>query len=200
MPPSIPDGLDFLPKAPIVEGNEGKHLKTKMSERSTFELGYSAPERVNETVPIDHNVSHIDILLPQNREEWRDGFHWVNVVKKALRVSRIDERSLVLSDLSAFEGNHDTAPPVPHSEFDAPYDVMDIIPEEDYILGREHNPAGLTILRSELVSRRHLAITPHLGEAGLSLAFRDTASVNGSALRVYRTSPHTDSVYEALYA
>lgn len=171
-----------------------------MSERSTFELGYSAPERVNETVLIDHDVSHIDILLPQNREEWRDGFHWVNVVKKALRVSRIDERSLVLSDLSAFDGNHDTMPPAPHSEFGMPHDVMDIIPEEDYILGREHNPSGLTILSSEVVSRRHLVITPRLGEAGLSLTFRDAASVNGSALRIYRTSPHIDTSYEALYA
>ena len=171
-----------------------------MSERSTFELGYSAPERVNETVLIDDDVSHIDILLPQNREEWRDGFHWINVVRKSLRVSRIDERSLVLSDLSAFDGSHDAAPPAPESEFGAPYDVMDIIPEEDYVLGREHNPADLPILRSEVVSRRHLVITPYLGETGLLLAFRDTSSVNGSGLRVYRTAPRTDSRYEALYA
>lgn len=176
-------------------------LKDKhMSELSTFELGYSAPERVNETVVIDESILHIDILLPQNHEEWRDGFRWVNVAKKALRISHIDERSLMLSDLSGVEGNHETTPPELGSELGVPYDVMDIGQEEIYIIGREHNPAGLPILTSELVSRRHMTITSRLGETGLSLVFRDTASVNGSTLRVGRLNPHVDSRYENLFA
>lgn len=171
-----------------------------MGELSTFELGYNAPERVNETVVIDETVSHIDILLPQNREEWRDGFRWVNAVKKALRISHIDERSLVMSDLSEIEGDHEIAPPEPGSELGVPYDVIDIDQDEIHILGREHNPAGLPILTSELVSRRHMTITSRLGEMGLSLTFQDMASVNGSTLKVGRVSPSVDSQYEDLFA
>lgn len=171
-----------------------------MSELSTFELGYSAPERVNETIMIDETVSHIDILLPQNVEQWQDGLRWVNTIQKALRLSRIDERSLVISDLSALTGDHATVTPVTESEFGQPFDVMDIHPEEPYIIGREHNPSHLPLLQNVLVSHRHLAITPHLGELGLGLTLRDLNSTNGSSLRVHRAAAMIEPSYERLFA
>ena len=77
-----------------------------MSEQVTFDLSYAAPQRVHEVVRIDETVSHIDILLPHSEESYADGLRWVNSLRKALRVHRIDERSLMLSDLSSVDGDH----------------------------------------------------------------------------------------------
>jgi pSer/pThr/pTyr-binding forkhead associated (FHA) protein len=157
-----------------------------MSEYSTYDIGYTSPQRVRETVHIDDTVSHIDILLPFAEEDLRDGFRWVNSIRKTLRLSRIDERSLVLSDLSSIKGDHGNNPPAFRAEDDLPFDVMDIMDQETATYGRDHNPANLEILANPLVSREHLRITPYLGEAGLSLAFSDQRSTNGSGLVVVR--------------
>ena len=157
-----------------------------MSEYATFQLEHAAPARVSETIAIDETVSHIDVLLLHNHERWHDDMRWVEAVRKALRLSRIDERSLVLSDLSSLPGDHQYIAPVAGSELGLPYDVMDIFPEEPQLYGREHNPSGLPLLSGELVSREHFSITPHLGDAGLRLTIHDSRSVNGSALVVHR--------------
>ena len=159
-----------------------------MSEHATFQLEHATPERVDETVVVDESLSHIDILLLHNKESWRDGMRWVEAVRKALRLSRIDERSLVLTDMSSLPGDHLLTPPPAGAEIGLPYDVMDIFPEETTLYGRDHNPGGLPLLGGELTSREHLRITPHLGAAGLSLAISDVRSVNGSALRSYQHS------------
>lgn len=171
-----------------------------MSERATFDLPYPAPERANEIIAIDETVTHIDILLPYSQERWQDGMRWVTAVRKALRLSRIDERSLVLTDLSSLPNGHDILPPHAGSEIGLPHDVMDIYPDEAQQFGRSHNPADLPILRSELVSRNHFSITPRLGEAGLSLAILDLSSVNGSGVRVQHDSTNRDDAFDRLYA
>ena len=161
-----------------------------MSEFATFQLDHTAPERVDETISIDENVSHIDVLLLHNHEQWRDGMRWVEAVRKALRLSRIDERSLVLTDLSSLAGDHEYDAPPAGSEYGLPYDVMDIFPDETQPFGRNHNPASLPILAGELVSREHFSITPRLGEAGLQLTIHDARSVNGSRLKIHQ---HADT-------
>jgi hypothetical protein len=144
---------------------------------------------MHEVVSIDESVSHIDVLLLANQESWRDGMRWVGAMHKALRLSRIDERSLVLTDLSSLPGDHQRESPPAGSELELPYDVMDIYDNEPQLFGRNHNPANFALLRSELTSREHFSITPHLGEAGLRLAIRDERSVNGSSLRVHHLAP-----------
>lgn len=152
-----------------------------MSEQSTFEISYTSPERVKETVLIDEYVSHIDILLPYPGETLIDGIRLVNSVRKALRIHSINERSLVLSDLSSLSGNHLTER-LPHDAQDGmPFDVMDIEDGEAVIYGREHNPANLEILANTFISREHFKITPHLGSTGLKLALWDWRSTNGSS-------------------
>lgn len=157
-----------------------------MSEHATFQLEHAAPQRVDEAIAIDDDVSHVDILLLHSQESWRDGMRWVDAVRKALRLSRIDERSLVLTDLSSLPGDHLVTPPDAGAEIGLPYDVMDIFPDEPQAYGRNHNPADLPLLRGDLISREHFTITPQLGEAGLKLVIRDSHSVNGSALRVHQ--------------
>lgn len=160
--------------------------KINMSERSTFDIGYVSPERIRETVLADETVSHIDILLPFAEESFIDGFRWVNSVRKTLRLNRISERSVVLSDLSSIKGDHNFNPPDAGIEGEMPFDVMDIFDEETTVYGREHNPANLEILANPLVSREHIQITPRLGMAGLELFFNDEGSTNGSGLVAVR--------------
>ena len=157
-----------------------------MSEHATFDISYSAPQRVREVVQIDETVSHIDILLPHSEESYVDGLRWVNSLRKALRVHHIDGRSMILSDLSSIEGDHFYQAPAPGTEEALPAMVVDILDEETATYGREHNPAGLEILSDRLISREHLKITPRIGEAGLTLAFSDEISTNGSGLAVVR--------------
>lgn len=157
-----------------------------MSEQATFDISYSAPQRVREVVQIDETVSHIDILLPHSEESYVDGLRWVNALRKALRIHRIDERSIMLSDLSSLEGDHFYRAPDRGAEEAMPAMVMDVIDNETVTYGRNHNPADLEILSDRLISREHLKITPRLGEAGLVLAFTDEMSTNGSDLVVVR--------------
>lgn len=159
-----------------------------MSQHATFQLEHAAPRRVQETIAVDETLSHIDILLLYNQEAWRDGMRWVEATRKALRLNRIDERSLVLTDLSSLPGDHLNYPPAAGSEIGLPSDVMDIFPDETVLYGREHNPSRLPLLAGELTSREHLRITPHLGATGLSLTIADVRSVNGSQLRTYQHS------------
>jgi hypothetical protein len=158
-----------------------------MSERSTFEIGhYTTPQRVNETVLVDDTVSHIDILLPFAEEAHREGLRWVDSIRKTLRLHRIDERSLVLSDLSSIKGGQEHNPVAPGIEHEMPFDVMDVIDGESVLYGRDHNPAELEILANPLVSREHFKITSHLGSTGLKLSFEDERSTNGSTIVVVR--------------
>lgn len=171
-----------------------------MSEQSTFQISYTSPERVNKTVLIEESVSHIDILLPYPEETFIDGLRWVNTVRKALRIHSIDERSLVLSDLSSLRGDHLTERLVHDAQDGMPFDVMDIEHEEPVAYGREHNPANLDILANPLVSREHFKITPYLGSAGLKLAFVDHRSTNGSGpVEVGRTPVSSFQPYNRLF-
>ena len=168
-----------------------------MSEQETFDISYAAPRRVREVVQIDETVSHIDILLPHSEESYVDGMRWVNALRKVLRVHRIDERSIILSDLSSLEGDHFYQAPSSGAEETMPAMVMDIFDSETAVYGRDYNPAGLEILSDRLISREHLKITPRLGEAGLMLAFTDEISTNGSDLVVVR---HRVAAPDSLFA
>lgn len=169
-----------------------------MSEQATFDISYTPPQRVRETIHVDETISHIDILLPHAEESFVDGMRWVNALRKALRIHHIDEHSLLLSDLSSIEGDHYFQAPVTAAEENMPTIALDIVDSETAAYGRNHNPANLDILSDRLISREHLRITPYLGEAGLVLAFTDEVSTNGSDLVVVRHRVATpDSLYVA---
>lgn len=159
-----------------------------MTEINTYDaLAYGKIPRMNDVVSIDTdapNVAHIDIMLP-------NGF---NSAWKALRLHRIDTRSLVVSDLSSLSTEHELDFPV--SDTDFPSMVVDLFPDEEMVFGRNHNPEHLPILDTVVISRRHFALRPAIGEAGLMLALYDLQSHNGSILRKNpQSEPHNESLF-----
>ncbi|GEM_PF-1817097 len=159
-----------------------------MSERFTVDFPLPRPPRMDETVTIDDSVRHIDVLLPYPAEAVQDGLRFFNLSWKPLRINRIDERSLVLNDLSGVQmpAGHELPTDIDPA---VPYEVMDIYGGAERVFGRHPsaNLAQLAILDTFYMSRSHFSIAAQLDEAGLSLHFRDLDSKNGSQLRVHRT-------------
>lgn len=163
-----------------------------MSEQSTYDAGYSRIERINDRILVTDDTQALDLLLPHYGLSTHNGLTVGALFNfKALRLNRIDDRSMVASDLSFIAGDHrETSPPM-GVEYDAPFTPIDLFENEPIILGRDtrFNPDNLDILADSRVSRQHLKITPSLGEKGLLLAILDSGSMNGSRLLVHAMNP-----------
>lgn len=159
-----------------------------MNEQSTFDAEYAVIERINDHVLITDDTQAIDLLLPHYGLSTHRGIALgASFDFKTLRLNRIDDRSMVASDLSFVPGDHREILPQLGAEYDAPYMPIDLIEDEPVVLGRDpqYNLNHLDILADARVSRRHIKLTPSLGEKGLMLAIRDSGSMNGSSLLVH---------------
>ena len=91
----------------------------------------------------------------------------------------ITDRWIRAVDLSAYPGYA----PEGDALLEAPYGAFDTFElDEDFIVGRDHNPDNLPALNTLTISREQLSLRVSLGERGLMLAIKDLGSRNGTEI------------------
>ena len=135
-------------------------------------LPYHAIPRVDQQFVVDQD-SYLDVMLPSTTNHLA-----------RLRLHDINDRWIQAIDLSAHQGyvpEGEALLSAPHGAFDS-FDL-----DEEFVIGRDHNPDNLPVLNSLTVSRAHLSLRVSLGECGLILAIKDLSSHNGTEIVMNET-------------